>query len=182
MVLKEDKSVRLFFGIPVSNEVRDYVDAIEASNPDLKWIKGNDLHITLVFIGNVGQQVADILTSLELTPAPAFSVTVEKAEVKNRKGSGLIWLKCSSSPGIRLLRHELLRAAGPFTTIKEAGRPFNPHITIARSNKKIEHIPEQPPAFTFVPESFVLYQSKKEADRKYKVLRDYPLIKKAPFD
>src|SRR5438093_475994 len=78
--------VRTFLGIDLGEKIRERLVslqeqlAIEA--PDVKWVEPENLHITLLFLGEVQQrEVLDICRAAQKAVAklPAFSARIEGA-------------------------------------------------------------------------------------------------------
>jgi RNA 2',3'-cyclic 3'-phosphodiesterase len=174
--MTERRSERLFFGIPVDDSVVELCNKLKLPLDGVRWIAPENLHITLIFIGNVSLDIAEQLKQIEFDRPASFSITVEKMEVKNKR-AGLIWLKCSAPSQIKLLRNNLMQEILRYVQIKEENRPFTPHITIARSKGKIHYAPPDFSPKMFNVNSVNLYRSTMGAGgSKYEVVRGFEMM------
>lgn len=168
--------IRLFYGLTVPPEVAAYLNIISSLNKAIRWLPEENLHLTLLFIGDIPSETAEKIIALEPATSRGFEIRIENAELKNKHTGGLIWLKCSSPEGIRSLHKKLLEAVSGVTRLKDAERPFMPHITIVRSRQKFHLDFPQPPSITFNVSSYHLYQSIQSKDGvRYRSLKEYKL-------
>ena len=129
--------MRLFFAINFQKEVKD---ALAAVQNDLRRqaVRGNftlyeNLHLTLVFIGEVQDRQADRLLQItrELETEP-FALRFTHLGRFKRDGGELVWVGMEKSTLLLSLYENLaarVRAAG---FIVET-RPYKPHLTLARA-------------------------------------------------
>ena len=73
--------MRLFFGIEIDNDVKDkiyaFVNSISTNKKELRWVKKDNLHITLQFIGEVEPDKVSKLKELSSKiKFPAFTVNI----------------------------------------------------------------------------------------------------------
>jgi 2'-5' RNA ligase len=135
---------RLFVAIPVGPEVQADARAVAAAlgarlagaSRALRWVRPEQVHLTLRFLGNVDAAVVPRLRAAFLagTAPPAFSMTV----------GGLGWLPGSSRPrvlmrsidrGSEALLHvqsEIDALLRRVVTVPADDRAFRPHVTLAR--------------------------------------------------
>lgn len=146
--------MRLFIAIQLNEDIKDELAKI-ISRLKASSIKGNfthrdNLHITLVFLGEVEASRLDLIqqTMNEIKSAP-FSLSLRDLGSFNRRGGNLYWIGIAPSPLLEKIHQQLeekLTRVG-FTLEK---RPFKPHLTIGRqvitrpnfdNNKFISYIP-----------------------------------------
>ena len=106
---------------------------------DLKWLKKDQLHLTLKFLGEVRPEKLDELCE-RLAAAAAecasFDLRLEGCGCFPEKGPArIIWAGCPSCPPLeklyRAMEDQLARIGVP----KEK-RDFSPHITVARVKRE----------------------------------------------
>jgi 2'-5' RNA ligase len=131
--------MRLFFAIELSAGVADAIEAasrpLRDAAPDLAWVLPEKRHITLKFLGDVDESAL-----------PQFVVAADRAASASRPfemavgGIGafpnfrrvrVVWVGVESEPRLELLHHDLeVGCVG--AGIEVEGRPFRPHVTLAR--------------------------------------------------
>src|SRR4051794_19739095 len=78
--------LRTFLAIDLGEKIRDRLVSLQESlaieSPDVKWVEPENLHITLLFLGEVDdREVLDICRATQAAVAemPAFSLSIEGA-------------------------------------------------------------------------------------------------------
>jgi len=100
----------------------------------LKPVEGENIHLTLKFLGNVSTpRLAEVQSSLKQLTFPSFSAEIKGAGAfPNLKHMNVIWVGVnegwSQVEQIYEQVEKLLYTLG----FKRENRPFSPHITIAR--------------------------------------------------
>jgi 2'-5' RNA ligase len=179
--------MRLFVGIPLAVAVRGELVALAArlkSRDDgLRWTAPESWHITLEFLGNTGPEqyecVAARLSELHL---PSVPIALEKLDFFAR--AGILIVAVRPAPQLLLLQQRVSAAAGLCGFTPEA-RPYQPHITLARSKGKgrsqepteLKAKIHRQPAFTsYLAEEFLLYESfLGAAGSRYEIRQRFPL-------
>jgi len=121
--------------ITVINE-RGYIN-----KKDIKWVKPENLHITLAFLGNLPVEeislLCDIITNVSKTNSP-FEINLEGLGFfPNIRQPKVFWIGINRSASLFDLKRQIdvkLQQAG----INYDKKPFSPHITIARFKNTIE--------------------------------------------
>ena len=141
--------MRLFLAVNLTPEVRREVTAATAllrecaPAPDAAWIDEPLLHLTLKFLG---EQPAERLDEVQ---AAAAAVAGRHRELlmtlggvgafPNFRRARIVWLGVTQEPRLELLHHDIELAYEKLGFDVE-GRPFRPHLTLAR----IKHpLPEE---------------------------------------
>ncbi|MGK2943524.1 MAG: RNA 2',3'-cyclic phosphodiesterase [Desulfuromonadales bacterium] len=136
-------SVRAFLAIPLPQQLKDAVKTLQrnlqAQIPDARWVRPENLHLTLHFFGDVEQE------TLEKIKVSVLSVKGCKrpfpVEVKglgafpNRHRPRILWLDLEPKDQLRQLYEncrEQLQHVGPVTE----SRPYSPHLTIGRLRQR----------------------------------------------
>jgi RNA 2',3'-cyclic 3'-phosphodiesterase len=135
--------MRLFVAVDLSDEARQAVEAeqkriasaIAGTKSSLKWVKAEQAHLTLVFLGNVDTVRAPAVVdavSRDVDLAP-FDMALEGVGVFPPRGAPrVLWIGVADGAAeLMLLERELAtRASRLGIAIEE--RPFHPHLTIGR--------------------------------------------------
>jgi RNA 2',3'-cyclic 3'-phosphodiesterase len=131
------KKVRLFVALELPADVRAAIavwGAENLSDPMLRAVPEESLHLTLVFLGGVlpeeVEPAAAAVREGEGSPAPLMELLDPVG--KPSRGRAGIWMLPVLSAGAEQLQAEVsgrLVAAGLY---KPEGRPFWPHVTVAR--------------------------------------------------
>jgi 2'-5' RNA ligase len=178
--------MRLFVAIPLSAAVADELTAITArlkSHGDgLRWQQPESWHITLQFLGNTSREqyecIVPRLRELHLPPLP---LRLEGLGFFDRAGVFLATIKVS--PALLHLQQRVAAATEPCGFVPEA-RPYQPHITLARSGRgqregilALKDKMLRQPEFTgFVADEFLLYESfLSPSGSRYEVRARFPL-------
>lgn len=139
--------MRLFIGVklPVllkNNLFRQLVILKKEINTGLKWVKKDNYHITLKFLGEVkGEQIADIKKSMDIVAQRMVMAPLLL------KGSGAF--PCLDYPKIFYLRvqkgqdylmkiHHILEDELVKIGFKRENRPYTSHVTLARSRRNAD--------------------------------------------
>lgn len=136
--------MRLFFAIDLDDEVRAALDRavapVRAAEPALAWVPAAKLHLTVKFLGEVDD--AGLAALVEASDGVAarhgpFTMTLGgMGAFPNFRRPGVVWMAVASEPRLELLHHDLeiaCRDAG----YEVEGRPFRPHITVARVRESL---------------------------------------------
>lgn len=128
--------IRLFVAIPLPENVRKRLESLCCGLRGAKWIRPENMHLTLRFIGGAHDDTAgDFDAALAQVRAPGFDLTLDEV---GRFGRGrnphAVWAGVvKSEPLMRLqakIDSALVRAGCP-----PEGRKFSAHVTTARLNR-----------------------------------------------
>jgi 2'-5' RNA ligase len=107
---------------------------LQALGGDLKPVEGENIHLTLKFLGNVSApRLAEVKSSLKQLTFPSFTAEIKgSGAFPNLRHMNVIWVGVnegwSQVEQIYEQVEKLLSGLG----FKRENRPFSPHITIAR--------------------------------------------------
>ncbi|HWW86220.1 MAG TPA: RNA 2',3'-cyclic phosphodiesterase [Vicinamibacterales bacterium] len=149
--------MRLFVAIEIEDEAKRAIVkeqqrlAQAISSSGLRWTKPDQMHLTLVFLGEIPeQQLESIVGALKRVeddrPTPPFDVTFGGAGLFPPRGAPrVLWLGVLESVQTVSALQELVArrlieireappgSGPPAAVIKD--RPFHPHVTLARWSK-----------------------------------------------
>jgi RNA 2',3'-cyclic 3'-phosphodiesterase len=124
--------LRLFVGIGFPPELKLRLSLLCSGIPGAKWVDPGNFHLTLRFIGEIGEDVAaDIDDALSRLRARRFNVQIAGTGVFGGDKPHSLWVGVERSPELVGLRDKieqaLIRAGLP-----PEPRKFAPHVTLAR--------------------------------------------------
>ncbi|HUG45078.1 MAG TPA: RNA 2',3'-cyclic phosphodiesterase [Sphingomicrobium sp.] len=127
---------RLFVAIRPPGQIRDLlIDAMD-ENPALGWVGDDNLHLTLRFVGNVEQPLAnDLAIVLERIRFPAFDLEIRGTGRFDRRGGGALWAGVEPRKRVIELAAKVERACQS-AGLEPERRAFHPHITLARYHRR----------------------------------------------
>jgi 2'-5' RNA ligase len=149
---------RLFFAFWPSDATRKTVGQFSQTLKarDLKIVKANNLHVTLVFLGNVDAQTERVIRQKASSiSAQPFMLNFNQLAFWH-KPRILCLLSRAVDPQLLVLVDALTEIAEQ-SAIKIEDRPYQPHITLARKAKAL--INANAPAIQWYVGSFCLVES-----------------------
>ena len=183
--------MRIFIALDIDETIRHriarFVDGVRGFAPDARWVRPESLHITLKFIGHVGNEKSDpiqnALSSIRTTQ-PVELHFRGMGFFPNEHRPRAFWCGIASSPSLADLAADIDRALVPLGVEAET-RPFTPHLTLARF-KSDEGIREVVQAATDMKSTdfgaatetnFHLYESLlKSTGAQYNRLASFPFV------
>lgn len=131
--------MRLFLAINLEPDVRrEIIDAtgpLREAAPSLSWADESKLHLTLKFLGTQPEEavrpISDAMTDVAGRHR-AFRLRVsEIGAFPNFRRARVVWMGIERDPRLELLHHDVEVACEKLGYEVE-GRPFRPHLTLAR--------------------------------------------------
>jgi RNA 2',3'-cyclic 3'-phosphodiesterase len=139
--------MRLFVALEIASTVRESLAGLlkflRAVSPQTRWVRAENLHVTLKFIGEVPE------TKLAAIRSALAHVRSEQAVVLDFRGLGffpnekhprVFWAGIEASPNLNTLAADVEEAMKTLGIPGEQ-RPFSPHLTLARFEQL--RLPEQ---------------------------------------
>lgn len=135
------EKMRLFVGVPIPEAIRDRVRGLRwklsHTGARVKWVEPENLHVTLVFLGEVAGEDEGLLTELltaTITKEPAFELNLlGLGAFPNRHRPKTLWVGIEQGASeLQRLHAELasqLESAGLY---RAEERPYTPHLTLGR--------------------------------------------------
>ena len=174
---------RLFVAIRPPEAIRDLlIDAMDDS-PELGWVKDDNLHLTLRFIGEVERGTADdVAAALGRVRSSQFSLRISGIGRFDRRNGGAVWAGVEPKAPVAALAAKVERAC-VMAGLAPERRAFHPHITLARWNR---HSADFADAFVarnaalasepFAVDAFTLFESHlSRHGAHYEAVADFPL-------
>jgi 2'-5' RNA ligase len=131
--------VRLFLAINLPPEIRR--DILEATAPlrelvpEASWMDEPRLHLTLKFLGEQPPERLDAISSAASAVAARHrALALELGTVgafPNFRRARIVWMGVAQDPRLELLHHDV-EVAYEALGFELEGRPFRPHLTLAR--------------------------------------------------
>ncbi len=124
--------LRLFVGIEFPPELKLHLSMLCTSIPGARWVDAGNLHLTLRFIGEVGEDVAaDIDEALAGLRARRFTLQLAGTGVFGGNRPRALWVGVERHPDLVSL-HAKIEQALIGIGIEPEQRKFAPHVTLAR--------------------------------------------------
>lgn len=125
--------MRCFLALPIPEATAEAIDAIQEGLRGANWTLEENLHLTLVFLGDQDRRtLADLDSALQAVSAPPFAVTLQGVGAfGSAREKRLAFASVAENPALRHLQAKLenaARAAG----IAVENRRYAPHVTLAR--------------------------------------------------
>jgi 2'-5' RNA ligase len=131
--------VRLFLAINLPAETKQEIaeasEPLRECAPELSWVRAPLVHLTLKFLGEQPAERID-----EFQTAVAGVAARHRELLMNLGGFGafpnfrrarVVWLGVAQEPRLELLHHDIEVTCSQLG-VETEGRPFRPHLTLAR--------------------------------------------------
>ncbi|MEX2476706.1 RNA 2',3'-cyclic phosphodiesterase [Marinobacter sp.] len=128
---------RLFFGLEVPADIKQRLLRVNAPVPGARWQSPEQLHITLLFLGNVEpERVSQACEVVRTLPAEPFDLNVAGLGCFGQPHNPRhLWAGVQPLESIAAL-HETLKSSLITLGFSPDNHPFCPHITLARFGKQ----------------------------------------------
>src|SRR5438477_935721 len=133
--------LRTFIAIPLEKSIRDRLIALQSTfadaAPEVKWVEADNLHLTLLFLGEVeDREIHSVcrLVSQVCAGQAAFAMSVEKAgSFGNPRRPRTLWVGIGAGSTEICTLHDALEV--PLLELgcyRREERAYTPHLTIGR--------------------------------------------------
>lgn len=130
--------VRLFIAIEIPENIRtgfaSLLKEFRSIAPQLKWVRAENLHVTLKFLGETDSTklaaLQNVLTAVR-SPGPVDLEFRGLGFFPNEKRPRVFWAGMEASPNLKSLAADIDHATHRLGFPLEE-RPFTPHLTLAR--------------------------------------------------
>jgi len=166
---------RLFFALWPDDESRQKIDELnqQISLPDIRKLIPENLHITLLFLGNVDDHIAEAVQQRAASViSPPVSLCFDALDFWPRPRVLCLTCQKQAKPVYQLV-NALTEIVSEYPVRLDA-RPYRAHITLARKARQRVQMDFSPVLIT--ADSFVLVESKStEKGVRYTVIDRWPL-------
>jgi RNA 2',3'-cyclic 3'-phosphodiesterase len=160
--VERDERLRLFLALQLPGRVLDAVAAWQEQRlRGVRAVPREHLHVTLVFLGHrPAGELDGILDALrEAAGAAAPDIALAPTGYRETRSVGMVVLSDAAERAAALAEdlHERLERLGVY---RREGRPWLPHLTVARFRERPRLRLEPPETGTFVPSGAAAYLSR----------------------
>lgn len=176
------KRLRLFFGIPLDEEIKyriyNFLKKQNLFRKNYKWVARENYHITLKFLGEVEESyLASLFKAGEKVSLMFNEFFVETGEFNGfptKKRARVFFLDLKEKDMFKKIFIQLEKELLKLNFEKEK-REYHPHITLARI-KRFETLPDlKPLVLKLKIKGFTLYESiLRREGPLYKILKFFP--------
>ena len=136
--------MRLFLALDLDPDAKASLVAstadLRAQAPELSWTAESRLHLTLRFLGETPEDAASRIPAAidaVATAHRAFSMRLRHVGAfPNFRRARVVWMGVEPEPRLELLHHDVELACDRLGFGIE-GRPFRPHVTLARVRTRV---------------------------------------------
>jgi RNA 2',3'-cyclic 3'-phosphodiesterase len=169
--------LRLFLALRLPDDVLDEIEPWQREQlPNVRVVPREHLHVTLAFLGHrPAGELESIIDALREAAAGAREIRLTPVRYRETRSVGMLVLEDEGGNATQLAGdlHERLEQLGVY---RREGRPWLPHITVARWRERPRLRPQPPPGRTFVPSDAAAYLSRLHpGGARYEVLESVAL-------
>lgn len=133
--------LRTFIALDLGKPIRDRLHALQeqlaSSGATVKWVEPENLHVTLLFLGEVEQRaVNDVCRAVGAVASevPSFSISVEGAGAfPNARRPRIVWVGVGAgAPEVTSLHDALENSLLNLGCYRREERKYTPHVTLGR--------------------------------------------------
>ncbi len=186
--------MRLFVALEVPPEVRRELDRrsrdLRAGLPKARWVRPEAMHLTLAFLGETdGERLPGLFEELAAAFRPGAAMELRVAGFGAFPPRGrvrVLWAGVETAGDLAGRQRRVVDAVGRAlgAPLEEAGRPYHPHLTLARCRppwprpalRRLADALGSAAALPFAVADGALIESHlSPAGAHYEVLRRFPL-------
>ena len=123
---------RLFTALEIPPDIAFSLSLLRGGLPGARWVDPENYHITLRFMGDIDDRMADeVASALIRVSRPRFEVSVDGLGAVGAKRPHAVWAGIKPNPALKELQAEqerLMQRIG----LEPERRKFMPHVTLAR--------------------------------------------------
>jgi 2'-5' RNA ligase len=125
--------MRAFIAVDLPDWVKVDLESIQDSVLDARWVSGENMHLTLKFLGDLDVfQIEDLGYELARIDMPSFELSLSGAgQFSNGVGVKMLWMGLAPHAPIIALQQQVERACRRARCLGDR-QTFKPHITLAR--------------------------------------------------
>ena len=172
-----DERLRLFLALRLPDAILDQIESWQQEQlADVRVVPREHLHVTLAFLGQrPASELEAILGALRDAAAGAGEVRLAPVRYRETRSVGMLVLDDDGGRAA-LLAGDVQERLEQLGVYRREGRPWLPHLTVARWRERPRLRPEPPPRRTFVPSDAAAYLSRlRPGGAEYRVLESVAL-------
>jgi 2'-5' RNA ligase len=125
--------IRLFAGLALPESITERLALLAGGVPGARWVAPENMHVTLKFIGNVENGLAeDVAAALETVSCPAFEIALDGAGFFGKSHAARqLWVGVAGGETLVRLQRKVEKVLEGVGIAREE-RKFTPHVTLAR--------------------------------------------------
>ncbi len=126
---------RYFAAIDLPSAITDLLVDLDPGIKGLRWLPGEQMHLTLSFLESVPLDVEHRLKEkLDEVSVPAFFLPVQSVGTFSRKGRpSVVWTGVGNAHPHLFVLHRRIQDAVLAAGLEPDLKPFRPHITVGRA-------------------------------------------------
>jgi 2'-5' RNA ligase len=172
-----DERVRLFLALRLPDDVLDAVERWQHEQlAGVRVVRREHLHVTLAFLGHrPTDELEPILGVLRDAAVGAGEIRLAPVRYRETRSVGMLVLEDGAGRAT-LLAADLQERLERLGVYRREGRPWLPHLSVARWRERPRLRLEPPATGTFVPSDAAAYLSRLHPDgARYEVLESVAL-------
>jgi RNA 2',3'-cyclic 3'-phosphodiesterase len=175
--MNDHERLRLFLALRLPADVLDPIERWQQSQlRNVRVVPREHLHVTLVFLGHrPAGELESVVDALRDAAAGAGEIRLTPSRYRETRSVGMLVLEDDGGRATSLAGdvQERLERLGAY---RRDGRPWLPHLTVARWRERPRLRLEPPPVRTFVPSDAAAYLSRLHpGGARYEVLESVAL-------
>jgi len=175
--VRGDERLRLFLALRLPDAVLDEVERWQSEQLDgVRIVRRELLHVTLAFLGQrPASELESIVGALRDAAGRAGEICLVPVRYRESRTVGMLVLGDEGGRAA-LLADDVQERLERLGVYRREGRPWLPHLTVARWRKAPGLRLEPPPVRTFVPSDAAAYLSRlRPSGAQYEVLQTVAL-------
>jgi 2'-5' RNA ligase len=175
--MNDDERLRLFLALRLPADVLDPIERWQRSQlRNVRVVPREHLHVTLVFLGHrPAGELETVVDALRDAAAGAGEIRLTAGRYRETRSVGMLVLEDEGGRA-SLLAEDVQQRLERLGAYRREGRPWLPHLTVARWRERPRLRLEPPPVRTFVPSDAAAYLSRLHpGGARYEVLESVAL-------
>jgi RNA 2',3'-cyclic 3'-phosphodiesterase len=175
--MNDDERLRLFLALRLPADVLDSIERWQRSQlRNVRVVPREHLHVTLVFLGHrPAGELESVVDTLRDAAAGAGEIRLTPSRYRETRSVGMLVLEDGGGRA-SLLAADVQERLERLGVYRRDGRPWLPHLTVARWRERPRLRLEPPPVRTFVPSDAAAYLSRLHpGGAQYEVLESVAL-------
>jgi 2'-5' RNA ligase len=172
-----DERLRLFLALRLPDGVLDDIEHWQREQlPGVRTVPREHLHVTLAFLGHrPAGELEAVVGALRESAAAAGGIRLTPVRYRETRSVGMLVLE-DEDGNAAMLANDVQERLERLGVYRREGRPWLPHLTVARWRERPRLRPGPPPGRTFVPSDTAAYLSRLHpAGARYEVLESVAL-------